>query len=158
MELAGKWLRERGVSLSALWDAPDAVRINSGRLNRGKLLYRLKIPICSKKIIENKFNIIDFRCGTRANTTCQDVLPPSIHPETKKPYAWAYADDTIGHWSNPPQLPANVKALWESLIAAPDVSGPAPMPVAPKSSELGRARRMLYDNHPDCDRYRWVEF
>lgn len=157
VELARKWLKAHGISLDALWNAPDAVRISSGRPNHGKLLYRLGKPICSKKIVEGKFNILDFRCGTRVGTTCQDVLPPTIHPDTKKPYAWDYADDSIGHWSCLPQLPADVKAIWEGLVAAPEGAVPEATQRAPTPSKLGPARRMLYDNDPDCDRERWVE-
>ncbi len=41
MERASAWLAGRGVDVSELLDADDAVQIVSGRLGRGKLLYRL---------------------------------------------------------------------------------------------------------------------
>ena len=43
--------------------------------------------------------------------TVQDVLPPSIHPDTGKPYEWAGAGD----WRKLPTLPNMVLTLWRSL-------------------------------------------
>jgi phage/plasmid-associated DNA primase len=45
------------------------------------------------------------------------VLPPSIHPDTKRPYSW----DGKGDWRNLPILPDNVRAVWELLIQAHDL-------------------------------------
>lgn len=41
MERASAWLAERGIDVAELLEADDAVQIVSGRLGRGKLLYRL---------------------------------------------------------------------------------------------------------------------
>jgi len=41
MERASVWLAARGIDVGELLDADDAVQIVSGRLGRGKLLYRL---------------------------------------------------------------------------------------------------------------------
>ena len=41
MERASAWLAARGIDVAELLDADDAVQIVSGRLGRGKLLYRL---------------------------------------------------------------------------------------------------------------------
>jgi hypothetical protein len=41
MERASAWLAARGIDVGELLDADDAVQIVSGRLGRGKLLYRL---------------------------------------------------------------------------------------------------------------------
>jgi hypothetical protein len=41
MERASAWLAARGIDVVELLDADDAVQIVSGRLGRGKLLYRL---------------------------------------------------------------------------------------------------------------------
>lgn len=41
MERASAWLAERGIDVTELLEADDAVQIVSGRLGRGKLLYRL---------------------------------------------------------------------------------------------------------------------
>lgn len=41
MERASAWLAARGIDLAELLDGDDAVQIVSGRLGRGKLIYRL---------------------------------------------------------------------------------------------------------------------
>jgi hypothetical protein len=41
MERASAWLAAHGIDVGELLDADDAVQIVSGRLGRGKLLYRL---------------------------------------------------------------------------------------------------------------------
>ena len=41
MERASAWLSARGIDVAELLDADDAVQIVSGRIGRGKLLYRL---------------------------------------------------------------------------------------------------------------------
>src|SRR5262249_37440491 len=71
-----KWLVERGVDLDALWNAPDAVRISSGRPNRGKLLYRLSKPL---RTIKPKESGIELRCATADGKSVQDVLPGTTH-------------------------------------------------------------------------------
>ena len=55
MERASDWLAARGIDVAELLEADDAVQIVSGRLGRGKLLYRLPaglVPIESLTIKE----------------------------------------------------------------------------------------------------------
>ncbi|MGE0290241.1 MAG: AAA family ATPase [Bradyrhizobium sp.] len=90
---ARDWLAGHGFDVDALLAAPDAVRISSGIDNKAKLVYRLPdgvAPFAYWKLIENGEAIVEFRCGTAGGLTVQDVLPPSIHPETGKPYRWEY--------------------------------------------------------------------
>jgi Virulence-associated protein E/Primase C terminal 2 (PriCT-2)/Bifunctional DNA primase/polymerase, N-terminal len=157
MEASRRWLAEHSVDLDALWNSATAVRLSSGRENRGKLIYRIPTVLPSKKIIENKQNIIDFRCGNRTGTTVQDVLPPSIHPDTGKSYEWQYGDDDIGHWSILPEIPADLFALWQKLVSTPVPDARTDTVATITSVGLGKARAMLFDNDPDCDRTRWLE-
>lgn len=156
---ATQWLQERGVMLGALMDEPEAVRISSGRENRAKLIYKLPpgcAPLLSKKIIEAKANIIDFRCASSTGTTVQDVLPPSVHPDTGKPYVWEYADDTIGDWRALPTLPAALLAVWQSLIEKPEpVNGE--QSERPEAVSIAELRELLADHDPDMDRDAWVK-
>lgn len=155
LEAATRWLDARGVSLGALMDEPEAVRISSGRPNRAKLIYRLPdgvAPLASKKIIEAKQNIIDFRCATAQGTTVQDVLPPSVHPETGKPYVWEYADDTIGDWRALPTLPGSILKIWQDLLTVT-----APAATAAPTADLPELRELLKNHDPSCDRDAWVK-
>lgn len=112
-------LAKKGINLHELYNAEDAVIINSNRPNHGKLLYRMpngeSLP--SKKLTDkdnqgNRYNYLDFRCATSNGLTTQDVLPPSIHPDTGKPYVWSGA----GRWSNLPEIPASLLNFWKDLI------------------------------------------
>lgn len=108
MVLAAEYFSERGIDLSTWLNAPDAVGITSGREGRAKLLYRGPVL----PTFNLKKNGFELRCGNGKNTTMQDVLPPSIHPDTGKPYEWG----GHGHWSRIPEAPAELLALWESMI------------------------------------------
>ena len=128
IEAAALVLETWGVDLNNLLDADDAVLIESGRGNRGKLLYRIDAPLVSKKIKRDidgvTTDIIDFRCQTRDGLTVQDVLPPSIHPDTGNPYRWGGAGD----FNELPTLPDSLKAVWLSLIQQQDVQAQTAAP------------------------------
>src|ERR1700743_3372529 len=81
MELARPWLTQWDISLDDLMASPDAVMISSGRSNRIKLLYRMTPPL---RTLKPKGSGMEFRCATREGVSVQDVLPPSIHPDTRK--------------------------------------------------------------------------
>jgi hypothetical protein len=106
-------LDAEGVNIVHLIDAHDAVLISSGRPNRAKLLYRLpenNIPLETIKINDPKTgeSVVEFRCASSNGKSMQDVLPPSIHPETGKEYIWAGQ----GHWSKLPEMPAEILEYW----------------------------------------------
>lgn len=115
LELARPFLAEHSIDVDALLNAPEAVRIHSGKPNRAKLLYKMKLPL---RTLKPKDSGIELRSATSEGKSVQDVLPPSVHPDTKKPYQWMYGDKMLGHWSNPPPIPAPLLALWRSLAAA----------------------------------------
>ncbi len=108
------WLLDKhGIDVQALLKAPDAVQIVSGRDNRAKLLYRLPDgcePLLTHNVVECG---LELRCATSNGKTVQDVLPPSIHPITKRPYRWAGK----GHWRDLPVLPTELLAVWQTLTA-----------------------------------------
>lgn len=116
MARAVPWLAERGVNLDALLEADDGVQISSGRPGRAKLVYRLPAgvaPIPTKQITDPVTGdmVLEFRCASANGCTVQDVLPPSIHPETGKPYEWAGK----GTWQNMPQIPERLLGVWQAL-------------------------------------------
>jgi hypothetical protein len=115
------WLAERGVDLDGLLAAKDAIQISSGRVGRAKLLYRLKTPL---RTFKPPGSGLELRCANLQGRSVQDVLPPSVHPETKKPYEWVFAEPLLGDWARLPAIPATLKAAWRALID--DNEPPAP--------------------------------
>lgn len=113
---ASALLSEHGVSLADLYAAPDAVIIESGRAGRGKLLYAMPFGLAlpSKRVHRGEIVSYELRCATSAGLTVQDVLPPSIHPETLRPYQWA----GLGHWTRLPLIPDALLDMWRSMLDA----------------------------------------
>jgi hypothetical protein len=113
LALSRGWFEDRGLDLDKYLEAEDAVQILSGRANRAKLLYRLPPgmkPLTSRKILDFRTGnvLLEFRCASKNGTTVQDVLPPSIHPETGKPYEWG----GLGDWRKIPTIPEELLAVW----------------------------------------------
>lgn len=117
-DLSKKWLRKNGIDLDALLNADDAVQIVSGRPGRCKLLY--KLPEGSPQMLtqqitdqNSKSMVLEFRCASANGKTVQDLLPPSIHPDTLKPYTWGGKGD----WKNIPTIPFNLFMVWKRKIS-----------------------------------------
>lgn len=117
-DMATEALTLADIDLENLYNASDAVTIESGRPGHGKLLYRMPtgMVLPSKKLIKTvnnvNINYIDFRCATATGNTVQDVLPPSIHPETCQPYKWGGS----GSWENLPLIPPALLEFWQSQL------------------------------------------
>lgn len=109
---ARAWIGQRGVVLDGLLDAEDAVQIVSGKPGRAKLLFRLPqgpLPSIAVKGADGRV-LLEFRCASRDGLTVQDVLPPSIHPETGRPYRWGGKGD----WRALPVIPPELLAVWDA--------------------------------------------
>jgi len=148
-DVAEKWFRERDIELAELMGRPDAVMISSGRAGRGKLLYRAPTqdaPLPTRKPVPG----LELRCASRAGLTVQDVLPPSIHPTTGKPYVWAGAGD----WRKLPLLPREVWLAWtapeERTVSEATVNGP----VGLSDDAL---KHLLQARDPDCGYDEWIK-
>jgi hypothetical protein len=155
---AVSYLSDKGIDLQQLFDAKDAVTINSGMSGHGKLLYAMPFGLAlpSKKLIAtapdgSKFNYIDFRCATSDGvSTVQDVIPPSIHPITMQPYSWG----GNGRWENLPLIPMGLLDLWQSLITSDNtrnigVEGSI-------SSSWDEIKEALYKIPSSINRDQWV--
>ena len=137
---AESWLAERGIDLTALLCAEGAVQIKSGRPNRAKLLYRLPeavdwLPTYKAAPYQTDngetAQALELRCAKAdGSATVQDVLPPSIHPDTGKPYEWH------GDWRNLPELPESLLSLW--LTIAGEHAGTATTPQSSQSGIIGQ--------------------
>lgn len=141
-----------GIELDALLSADDAVQISSGRENRAKLLYRLPEGVNPLPQAHLFGTAVDLRCATADGLTVQDVLPPSIHPDTGKPYRWA----GMGDWKSLPELPEPILRIWRKELArrspssAPStkVAGFEPIPIAAISIRP-HTRRLIVEGMVD---------
>lgn len=149
------WLAERGVDVDALLQAPEAVRVSSGRPGRAKLLYRLKTPL---RTIKPHGSGVELRCANLQGRSVQDVLPPSIHPDTKRPYEWVYGEPLLGDWSKLPPIPAALKAAWKALIdeapPTPYTNGPSAEPV---DIALEKLHNWIVNQDPNMEYERWYK-
>lgn len=148
-----------GIDVRALYNAHDAVTIDSGRKNRGKLLYRMpfgmvlptktyikRVPVETNPGHFKRQMVFELRCGTSDKTTVQDVLPPTIHPDTGKPYRWGGK----GHWSRLPIVPESLMKVWLSLSV--DYVGDK---VEVGDSSLEEITEALSFISPDCPYEDW---
>lgn len=151
-------LMQHGISLQELYDAPDAVIVDSGRQGHGKLLYSMPMGLAlpSKKFMDSRvgadgnlerYNYLDLRCGTANLLTVQDVLPPSIHPDTKQPYRWAGR----GHWTRLPIIPQKLLDLWTRSLEP--VRPPSTATTKVDWSEIESALPHIDAN---CSRDEWI--
>ena len=145
-------LSQHGIDLQALYDAPDAVIVDSGRSGHGKLLYAMPFGLAlpSKKITIGGTTVYELRCATSSGVTVQDVLPPSIHPQTMQPYRWAGR----GHWMRLPTIPQALLDLWQSMLEQDTERTIHTGESIPASwSEIGDALEYI---SADCPRDDWV--
>jgi len=106
------------IDLDGLLAAPESVRIVS-REGRGKLVYRVrpdqsgyvdrKRALNWRHVDGTSFCVVEFRAGSGQ---LQDVLPPSIHPATGRPYQWA------GDFRRIPDLPDELAEVWREWDTA----------------------------------------
>lgn len=137
LEKAIVWFSDRGLNLADLLDAPDAVQIISGREGRAKLLFRLRLgtsPILTVQVKDPDTGemILEFRCAAANGLTVQDLLPPSIHPDTGQPYRWGGQ----GHWSEIPTIPESLLAIWRAQIDERGAKHKAPRDSRPRSISI----------------------
>lgn len=146
------WLAERNVDVDALLKAPEAVRISSGRPGRAKLLYRLKNPL---RTLKPTGSGIELRCANLQGRSVQDVLPPSIHPDTHKAYEWVYGEPLLGDWGRLPAIPAALKAAWRALIdEVPATNGHAREPV---DIALEKLHKWIVGQDPNMEYDHWYK-
>ena len=162
IELATAWMANHGIDVASLLTAGDAVQILSGRPGRAKLLYRLPTgnpPLQSIAIKQGTpaRTALELRCATSDGLTVQDVLPPSVHPVTGKPYQWAGRGD----WHAIPAVPDALLAVWRGELASRN----APTRLAGRLSlfkgvddtprQRARVAEMLRHISADCDYQRY---
>lgn len=84
-----------------------------GRAGRDKAIFKAPLGIdLSRRSISwpdphdttKRITVIEFRAND-----IQDVLPPSIHPDTKKPYEWR-----VDPFNGIPELPDQILTIWQN--------------------------------------------
>lgn len=140
-----------GIDVDALYAAPDAVTIESGKDGHGKLIYKMPFGLVlpTKKVIIDGKTAFEFRCGTADGVTVQDVLPPSIHPDTHQPYRWAGR----GHWTKPPVVPQQILDIWRDLLSR-EYTTVAVDGIDASWEEIQGALAYV---SPDCTRDEWIQ-
>ncbi len=145
-----KLLSLAGIDLEELYNSPNAVTINSGVENRGKLLYRMPNGLTPSKHVDKTLdgNVIhEFRCGG-----CYDVLPPSIHP-SGGPYQWG----GLGDWKKLPMIPVSLLDIWEEAIRNKSeivlTDKPRKTSKTVNYEDIGNALCCI---PADCDRENWI--
>ncbi|MGZ8245964.1 bifunctional DNA primase/polymerase, partial [Methylomagnum sp.] len=105
---------EIGLPLADWLNDPGQVEIRSGKPGKGKLLFYVEVPDlieCSRKLVFGKRPheraVFELRFCSKDGKTIQDVLPPSIHPDTGQPYA------LVGDPTRMPPLPPALLKLWQ---------------------------------------------
>lgn len=150
-EPAAAWLRDRGVDVFGLMDAPDAVVILSPKPGRFKLLYRLPD---GAGVLRTAVPVkgLELRCAAANGKTVQDVLPPSPHPAGGA-YRWSGA----GSWRALPDLPRQLLAAWRGAgaeVDAPDVPADYPEPLG---LTLTEGVAIINKIDPDVSYPEWIK-
>lgn len=154
MDAARPWLAERDIDIDALLAADDAVQISSGRHGRAKLLYRIAKPL---RTLQPAGSGLELRCASGKGTSLQDVLPPSIHPDTKKPYEWVTG--LLGDWRSLPVIPPKLLSAWRDAAEPFDKLQPVETVESegPQPFNMDALREALYQNSPNCEYPEWFK-
>lgn len=157
-DVAHAELLKHGIDLNQLYDAPDAVTVESGNVGHGKLLYRMPfgLALTSKKLIYTtpegtRKNYLDFRCATSNGLTQQDVLPPHRHPITQQLYTFGGK----GKWENLPTIPDALLTLWSNLLEE-DKQRTIKVEGSKIDASWDDIRSALSAIDPSCDRDTWL--
>ena len=134
--------------------------IVSGKKNRCKLIFKMPdgLILPTKKLtfeVDKKIRtFLEFRCATEEGTSVQDVLPPSIHPETGLPYQWAGKI----HWTSLTVIPDCLLDYWKSLINEDNTIAQNTQPTEDINDiSLLDIQSMLNVISPDIDRTNWIK-
>jgi putative DNA primase/helicase len=71
---------------------------------------------------KKRFTVFEFRCAEAGGKARQDLLPPSIHPDTQEPYRWEVQPSTP--WPEPPSWLISIVQAWEQF--KPQLQGVCP--------------------------------
>lgn len=125
----------------------DAFPTVQGASKGTRLLFRvpdgMELPYCKvnwpvKGEDKKHYTVFELRSATDGKQRF-DVLPPSIHPDTKQPYKWLVQPPKQGEWPTPPSWLIAMWSAWDSFgpqlkDACPWVeAAPPPKPKKPRN-------------------------
>jgi len=102
---AQAYLLERGINMKQLLSGGW---LYQGRESRIKAVFTLEQPLVS---VNRQDLGLELRCATAEGLSVQDVLPPTVHPETGKAYRWLSQPG-----GRPAPLPEALRAVWLDLL------------------------------------------
>ena len=124
-----------------------------GRPDRGKVLFRAPddVTLTTRKISwpvngdpRRTEVVFELRAGS-----VQDVLPPSIHPDTQMPYSWAGAS-----FESLPEIPAQLLTIWREWDRfRPQMMDICPWRPAPEFRPPSKSRRVDNEKINVIDQY-----
>jgi hypothetical protein len=110
--------------------------------------YRASRAVVSRPYDIRRERVLDLLCHGR-----QTIIPPSIHPDTKRPYIWI-TDDTLSdvHFTDLPTLPDDIAdkltAVLEPFgyVYIPDLPAPQHGEDGPSDTPWGEVNRLALEN------------
>ena len=130
-DIALPWFRGKAIDPKQLI-ADSGAWVYQGRGGRYKVLFSLAQPMQSVNRQDLGFEL---RSATADGLSVQDVLPPTVHPDTGKPYHWFTQPGDA-----PAPLPDTLRDIWLSLLG----DGRA-APAAAPADPLAAAARAVHD-------------
>ena len=148
-DLAKTILLESGIRIDDILGDPSAVHIRSGKPGRDKILYRMPpgVTLTTKIFKRDNKTAFELRCATSYGTSSQDLLPPSIHPDTMQPYTWQ------GDWKKITTIPDHLLDFWKVQLNKHDARTISNEGVRVSMTEVKGALESI---SPDCDRQTWI--
>ncbi|MCR9258217.1 MAG: PriCT-2 domain-containing protein [Pseudomonadaceae bacterium] len=104
------WLEHYKIDLNHELKREDAVRIQSGKPNRAKLLYRVPPELMPLQSVKRDADGFELRSCTKKGTSLQDVIC-GIHPTTGQAY------EVTGNLGRIPVVPDDLLRKWLDMLA-----------------------------------------
>lgn len=93
------------------------------------------------------YTVFELRASQIGGKARQDILPPSIHPDTGEPYQWiSKPPNTLDEWPTPPDWLLTIWREWDKF--GPQLRAACPwieQPEAPKPKKPSKANKEAHD-------------
>jgi len=111
-------LEEYGLPIDSLDQYPTIKGASKGKrlvfkLPEGMSLPYVKLNWPKKDDPKKQYTVFELRSAEAGGKARQDVLPPSIHPDTQEPYTWEV--QPASPWPTPPDWLIAIWGAWEAF-------------------------------------------